>query len=114
VRDCFELPPRRHEAHHRDDKAWEVHTLSHEKFDGVAPAVRRDDFGELRQVVLRKRRTAVVDDERRLVQSQLLDGEAAIRRLETNAAPEEMPYTDADPPASLMTASISSTSRSTA
>src|SRR6266700_962827 len=56
----------------------------------------------------------VVDHERCLVERQLLDCEAAIGGVQGDTAPEEIPYTYAEPPASSISAWRSSTSRSTA
>src|SRR5260221_13646035 len=107
MRNGLELSPRRHESHDGDKYGRNAHQL-HEEPDRVAPAIRRYQAVEPRQVVVRNGRTAVGDNERRLVQRKLLDGETAIRRLEARAAPEGTPNTNAGPPASLKTASISS------
>ena len=74
--DLRQRRPRRVGLHRDDELGRQPHGDGHEELNRVTRAPGRDQAVELRHVVVRQRRTRVVDDERRLVDRELADREA--------------------------------------
>jgi len=81
--------------------------------DGIAPPALGNAPFEL-GFAIRGDTASAAGDEWRLVQREFLDTAPSAAAARASAAPEEMPKTEAGSPASAISASMSSTSRSTA
>src|SRR5207249_1307054 len=114
LRHRLKLGPHRQEAEHRHEQAGHPDDVLHVKLDRISVAALRDELHQLCVVVHGRHVRGRADHERCSYKASFLMLRPLAAASRASAAPDEMAYTNADPPASRIKASRSSISRSTA
>jgi hypothetical protein len=94
------------QRHHGHERSRYPDRVSHEVLGGAGAVAGGDDLIEPRAVVVSRVLGVGVGLERRLVDHELLDADAAAAARSATAPPEDQPHSDSRPPRAAISAAM--------